>query len=233
MIARSLPTHLDLPESDGAILDNTFQHPQAEILSQSIEPVLDGIHQDGRYFLGTDTGIYFKITDPPLLGCRAPDWFYVPNVDRMVGEYRRSYVLWIEKVSPRIVMEFVSTPSGEELDRTPETGKFWIYERLIQAEYYVIYEPERERVEAYCRRRGRYVRVRANSRGHVPIANLNLELGIHRGDFRGHVDFPWLRWFDANGCMVPHGLEREGRAVQRAKELAARLRALGVDPDQD
>jgi Uma2 family endonuclease len=233
-----LPDHRDLPETDGSIVQNFAEHPQAMLLSDTLEPVFDQRHPDGQYAIGQDSGIYFQITDPPLDGCKAPDWFYVPGVPPTLdGAFRRSYVLWQELVPPFLLIEFVSGDGTEERDRTPDTGKFWIYERAIRANFYAIYEVEPGRVELYRLVNQRYRRVRPNRRGHLPIAPLGIELGIWKGRYR-NLELPWLRAWDRRGLLLPTDGERTAAANQRADaanqradRLAARLRALGIDPD--
>src|SRR5262249_62203333 len=74
----------------------------------------------------------------------APDWFYVPGVaPGPEGRIFRSYVMWQEKKPPLVLLEFVSGSGGEERDRTPLVGKFWIYEQEVRAPYYGIFEPEK------------------------------------------------------------------------------------------
>src|SRR5437763_523965 len=89
--------HTQLPESDGSF-KQSFQEPyQSMLLTDSIRPLLNRLHPDGQYVLGAYSGIYFRQTDPPLLGCKAPDWFYIPDVPpQLAGGVRRSYVLWQE-----------------------------------------------------------------------------------------------------------------------------------------
>jgi hypothetical protein len=60
---------------------------------------------------------------------------------------------------------------------------------------------------------------------------------LWEGEFDG-FSARWLRWADASGQLIPLGRERaemeRQRAdseKQRAERLAAKLRALGVDPD--
>jgi hypothetical protein len=53
-----------------------------------------------------------------------------------------------------------------------------------------------------------------------------------RDPFEG-VDGRWLRWCDVNGVIVPTGEERAEQERGRAEKLAAKLRALGVDPDAE
>jgi Uma2 family endonuclease len=92
----AFPDHTQLPESDGTFVKNFQEHPQSIILTDSLGPVLQRRHPDGRYCIGQDSAIYWRETEPPEQGAEAPDWFYVPNVSPRPeqGKYRRSYVLW-------------------------------------------------------------------------------------------------------------------------------------------
>jgi Uma2 family endonuclease len=247
------PDHTQLPDTDGSIVENFQEHPQSILLTESLWPVLERLHPDGRFAVGQNSGIYWRHTDPPLRGCVAPDWFYVPNVPPMLqGEVRRSYVMWQELEPPQMVIEFVSGDGSEERDRTPGEGKFWIYERRIHASYYAIYEVDRERVEVWRLTGGVYEPVVANERGHYSIAPLGIELGIWEGTYK-NFHLPWLRAWDSNGQFLLADSERADEerrraedAVRRADEenrraeeekhradrFAARLRELGVNPDE-
>jgi Uma2 family endonuclease len=117
---KTLPDHTQLPASDGTFVKNFQEHPQSILLTESIEPVLRNIHPDNQYCIDQDSGIYWRLTDPPERGAEAPDWFYVPNVPPTLnGELRRSYVLWQELIPPLIVIEFASRDGSEERDKTP------------------------------------------------------------------------------------------------------------------
>lgn len=61
----TLPDHKQLPESDGTFVKNFREHPQSLLLTSSIRPVLNQLHPDGRYCIGQDCGIYWRLTDPP------------------------------------------------------------------------------------------------------------------------------------------------------------------------
>ena len=242
----TLPDHTQLPCEDGTFVKNFQEHPQSILITTSIRPVLDRLHPDGQYDIGQDSGIYWRVTTPPLKGCVSPDWFYVPNIPPLLnGQMRRSYVLWQEQIPPLITLEFVSGNGNEERDRTPETGKFWVYETQIQPEYYGIYEVRRERevteqrrsVEVYCLVNGRYQLGPPNVRGHFPIEPLGVELGIWQGVYQNR-DLPWLRWWDGEGNLLLTGEERaeqerrEKEQVQTAlQQLRDRLIAKGIDPD--
>lgn len=76
----SLPDHTQLPDSDGTFVENFQEHPQSILLTESIWSTLEQLHPDGQFAIGQDSGIYWRITEPPQKGVEAPDWFYVANV---------------------------------------------------------------------------------------------------------------------------------------------------------
>ncbi len=256
----ALPDHTQLPESDGSFVKNLQEHPQSLLLTSSIRPILDALHPDGHYAIGQDSGIYWRLTDPPEQGAEAPDWFYVPNVPPLLnGKRRRSYVLWQEFIAPLIAIEFVSGDGSEEHDSTSplrsagqKAGKFWVYEQAIRIPFYAIYDVDAAAVEVYQLVGNRYQHCAANQRGHYPIPPLGVELGIWEGDFMNQV-LPWLRWWDQEGNLLLSGDERADqeklRADQeklradretlareqekiRADKLAQKLREMGLNPDE-
>ena len=237
--------HRHLPDTDGSV-QHFHQQPQNDLLTGSLMPRLRQLYPDGQFAIGQDTGIYWRQTDPPLNGCKAPDWFFVPGVPPMLdGLSRRSYVLWKEAVRPLIVMEFVSGDGSEERDRTPYKGKFWVYEQAIAAPYYAIFDFERASLELFRAERGKYLPVVANAAGRYPVEPWGVELGIWKGEYRNQ-DMAWLRFWDSpTGEMLLYPEERaeserkradeairqRDEAAKRAALLAARLRAMGIDPD--
>jgi Uma2 family endonuclease len=220
----ALPDHKQLPETDGSIVENFQEHPQGNLLTECLLPRLRELYPDGQFAIGHDSGIYWRVTEPPLDGCKAPDWFLVPGVPPMLdGEFRRSYVLWQEIIKPLVVVEFVSGDGSEERDTTPYKGKFWVYEKAICAGYYVIFEGEKPSVEVYRLVGGQYAAVAANAAGRFPIEPLGVELGIWHGAYRG-MDLPWLRvWDSARGEMLTLGEERADLAEGLLDDARRRL----------
>ena len=101
--------HRHLPDTDGSIANNATEHPQSQLLTTSLWPLLSARHPGGQFFVGEDVGIYWRLTKQVLDGCKSPDWYFVPGVPGMLnGEFRRSYVLWKEKVPPLVMIEYVS-----------------------------------------------------------------------------------------------------------------------------
>ena len=201
--------HRHLPDTDGSIVTNATEHSQSQLLTTSLWPLLEEWSPDGEFAVGEDVGIYWRWTDPPLDGCKAPDWWFVPGVPGMLeGEFRRSYVIWQERIRPLMVIEYVSGDGRDERDTTPNTGKFWVYEQAIRAKYYVIYDCQIPLIEAYQLDGTRYARIGANAAGRYPIADLGIEFGLHQAVFR-KVDLDWLRaWDSATGMMLPDADER-------------------------
>jgi Uma2 family endonuclease len=269
----ALPDHRDLPDSDGAIVQNFQEHPQSLMLTDSLLPHLRRRFPGGQFCIGQDSGIYWRITDPPLRGVKSPDWFLIVGVPPVLdGVLRRSYVLWQELVAPLVLLEFVSGDGTEERDRTPLSGKFWVYEQAVHAPYYGIYEVDPGRIEMHHLVGGLYQPMVPNDRGRFPLPRLGVELGLWTGEYLG-ATVPWMRWWDEHGDLLPMGTERaeeerrraeverrraeverrraetaeallrqEQQSVQeerrraeeerrRAERLAARLRELGLDPE--
>jgi Uma2 family endonuclease len=237
--ALTLPDHTQLPESDGTFVKNFQEHPQSILLTESIRPILERRHPDGQYCIGQDSGIYWRLVDPPEKGAESPDWFYVSNVPPTLdGKLRRSYVLWKEYVAPLIAIEFVSGDGSEERDRTPPSQK------AVRIPYYAIYEVEKAQVEVYQLQDDAYQLVCANERGHYSIAPLGVELGIWQGTYQ-NAALPWLRWWDAKGNLLLSGEEQAEQERQRAEQERQRaeqeraererlemfLRSQGFDPD--
>jgi Uma2 family endonuclease len=250
--APSVREHLLLPESDGTIVQNFREHPQSLLLTDSILPVLRRRHPDGQFAIGQDSGIYWKKTDPPLRGCKSPDWYYIPNVPpQLEGQYRRSYVLWDEGIPPAIILEFASGDGSEERDRTPWSGKFWIYEQIIRPPFYGIFDVQTGNLVVFHHVDGTYQALAPNDRGHYPITTLGVELGVWDG-YYVNEHAPWMRWWDDQGRLILTNEERAEterqraetehqraeaayseveRERRRAEALAARLRELGINPD--
>lgn len=136
---------------------------------------------------------------------------------------RRSYVFWREGVAPLLILEYISGSGAEERDRTPQEGKFWIYENRIRASYYGIFDPNNSVLEMYGFRDREYARLEPNEHGRFHLNLLDVNVGIWRGTFGGY-EAPWLRWWDAQGNLLLSGAERADR-------YTAKLRELGVDPE--
>lgn len=222
-------THLDLPDTDNLPLENTIQSHQMALLTDALIAYMDTQRPNETYQIGQDMGIYYRLTNPPLNGCRSPDWTFISNVPRLVeGIRRRSYVMWDEGIRPLIVMEFVSEDGQVEHDDTPFTGKFWVYRHCIGAAYYVIHDVFQETLEVYQLVGQDYQLVSPNEHGHYLLPGMQLCVGHWRGTYRGD-DGLWVRFYTTTGEMLPVPAETnlqllEDNERERLHRLAAEQR---------
>ncbi|PPS43278.1 Uma2 family endonuclease [Chroococcidiopsis sp. TS-821] len=224
-----LPTSAELPDSDDTPVDNELQN----LIPNLLAAVLALVWTDrSDWFFGVDMGIYYAPGEPPIV----PDGFLSLGVDRFVGEEGRlSYVLWEEdnKV-PILALEVVSkTYSGEYEQKKDDYARLGIL-------YYVIYAPGRGRhrkrkvLEVYRLVDEQYV-LQTDEPCWMP--EIGLGIGREEGTYQGWTR-EWLYWYDEAGKRLPTPEEiaqqesdRATLAEQRAERLAARLRDLGINPD--
>jgi Uma2 family endonuclease len=222
-----IPDHTMLPDKDGTFVRNSYEYWQSHLLTDSLLPVADRLFPQGDYFIGEDCGIYWQLVDPPERGVKAPDWFFVAHTPRLLdGQMRRSYVLWREAIAPLLILEYISGDGRDERDRTPNEGKFWVYENRMHTGYYGIYDPNNRAFEMYGLQGSQLMPLQPNGLGRFPLPVLNVQLGIWQGMYGGY-QAPWLRWWDPQGNLLLTGAER----AERADRFAAKLRELGVDPE--
>jgi hypothetical protein len=157
----------------------------------------------------------------------------------------RSYFFWEYGKPPEAVLEVVSNQEGEEDGR-----KLGLYAQLGIL-YYIIWDPfhqlSQDRLRIFVLRDKTYVPL---ENGWLPIVGLGLT--VWTGKFEDTKE-DWLRWCDQQGQVIPTGAERADQERQRADQerqradqerqradqerqtterLAARLRELGINPDE-
>ncbi len=218
---------------DDTPVDNIFSEKQQRLLAES----LNSSWKPGRPFLAAaDVGIFHSPNQPPIV----PDMFLSLDVqvgDDMWEQKNRSYFIWEFGKPPDIVVEIVSNTKGRETGR-----KFRIYER-IGVLFYIIFDPQRlvqkDPLRVFQLSAGRYIPNIGRLLGRTGIGAILWD-GVFE-EKRNH----WLRWLDHRGNLIPTGRERaeaeRERAEQTERELArerekaerlmAKLRALGISPE--
>ena len=211
-----LPSAEELPDSDDTPVDNELQN----LIPNLLDGVLALIWKDRNdWFFGVDMGIYYDPDQPPLV----PDGFLSLGVERIFDEdLRLSYVLWEENgIIPMLMLEVVSKTRSREYSKKKKQ-----YAQLGVL-YYVIYAPRRrrkERLEVYRLENGEYVLQHGNP---VWLPEIGLGIGRERGTYTARTR-EWLYWYDNTGKRIPTAEER----AERAERLAAKLRELGLNPDE-
>ncbi len=159
--------------------------------------------------------------------------------------------------NPLVVVELLS-PSTEKddlgkrlRDVTKPPTKWEVYEQYLRIPYYVVFSRYTNDLRIFTLSGARYEEVKEHS-GRLWIESIGLGLGVWQGAYLNH-DRLWLRWYDRDGNWIPtvdeRAVQQEQRAEQeaqradaefqakeiaqqRAQQLEAKLRELGIDPDQ-
>ena len=245
----SLPTMYDLPSEDPEEpgLPDEFHLLQPQLLLLTFQPPqLD----PKLVFSAADLNLYYDVKHP--LWYKRPDWFGVVGVPRLYDDQdlRLSYVIWQEEISPLIVVELLS-PGTENQDLGTQTRpeeepptKWEVYEQILRIPYYVVFSRYTNEIQVFQLVGTKYESVAIGEEG-LRIPELGLSLGLWQGSYRG-VERLWLRWFNLEGELIPLASEQLSAAQQeatlakqeataaqqKAEKLAARLRELGINPDQ-
>ncbi|MCC3507824.1 MULTISPECIES: Uma2 family endonuclease [unclassified Microcoleus] len=238
--------------ADFILPDDPVENIQQPPLAASLTDALGAAGLIGLALIGSNFGLVATINQKTVV--KAPDWFYVPQVHPVAeGTIRRSYTPNLEGAPISVVMEFLSNEDYGELSvrSTPPYGKLYFYEQILQVPTYVTYDPYEPKLEVRYLQNGSYVTQTADAQGRVRIPELDLWLGIWRGERLGQT-MNWLRWWDSQGNLLLWSSEqaeqerlRAEQECQRAQQerlraeqerlraevLAAKLRELGVDPD--
>ena len=245
------PTQDDLPCDDDIPME-TYRHKlQMDILVDAYYNWQTANQIQG--FVGGNMFVYFSPDQVRNRDYRGPDVFVAKDVPS--GE-RRSWVVWQEGKAPDVVIELLS-PSTAKRDKTE---KKQIYQDLLRVTEYFWYDPfDPEDFAGFSLQRGVYQPLSFDAQQRLVSEQLGLALVRWHGVFK-HVEATWLRWSTIDGELLPtdgelveqerqraeeerqraeEECQRAEEECQRAKEeriradsLAARLRELGVDPDQ-
>jgi len=228
----ALPTMYDLPSEDPKEpgLPDEFHVFQPQLLRETFFPPN---YPPDEVFVASDLNLYYDIKN--TLWYKRPDWFAAVGVSRLYEQQnlRLSYVIWQEGVAPFVAVELLSPGTEkEDLGQTlreinqPPT-KWEVYERILRIPYYIVFNRYTDKLQAFQLVADRYSELDLST-PKVWMPGLQLGLGLWQGSYQG-IERLWLRWYDATGNWVPTPVEQES---QRAERLAARLRELGIDPNE-
>ncbi|MGB7416541.1 MAG: Uma2 family endonuclease [Thermosynechococcaceae cyanobacterium] len=141
---------------------------------------------------------------------RGPDFFLVLDTD---PKPRKSWVVWAEQGKyPNLIVEILSD-STADVDRT---FKKKLYQDTFRTPEYFWFDLQTLEFQGFCLMRGQHEPITPNQDGWLWSQQLDLFLGVQNTK---------LRYFTADGQLLPDPKERGDR-------LAAKLRELGIDPDQ-
>ena len=227
--AAYLPDYEQFVTEDDAPVDNFFSEKQQRLLTEPLYSARAAERLGRPLLAAANVGVFYGEGQPAIV----PDALVSLDVELAADLWpkpNRSYFIWRFGKPPDAVVEIVSNREGGELVHKRER-----YAHLGVA-YYVVFDPQRllgeEALRCYELR----------GRTYAPCAggwleDIGLGVRLWEGEYEG-VKAVWLRWCDREGNVIPTGAElaeaerqRAEAERARAERLAARLRALGIDPD--
>ncbi|WP_341732108.1 Uma2 family endonuclease [Microcoleus sp. EPA2] len=239
----------DLITDDGEPMESNNHRVAMNLLIQSLKYYWRD-RQD--FFVGGNMFVYYSINQVKNQDFKGPDFFVVLDVDGTIN--RDAWIAWEEDSRlPDVVIELMS-PSTAEVDLTTKKD---IYERKLKTQDYFVYNPKNPNsLRGWQLINRRYQSLSPNQQGRLYCESLGLWLGIWEGQIENSQG-TWLRFFDADGNLVLMGdeaetqraeLERQQKELeqqqkeeaiqqleiekQQKERLAAKLRELGIDPDE-
>lgn len=206
---------------------------------------------EAKFLATANVSIFNSVKENPIV----PDVFVSLDVeidDDWWKKEHRSYFVWQFGKVPDLVIEIVSNKEGGEKGR-----KVNRYAKM-RIPFYIIYDPMKhimsEKLSVYHLRDNAYYLYSYESEDLLP----NLRVTLWEGEFEGKHD-TWLRWTDSQGNLILTGDElaqqerqekeqerqekelalqkvreetqAKEKALQKAERLAAKLKELGIDPE--
>ncbi|NEP55230.1 MAG: Uma2 family endonuclease [Moorea sp. SIO3C2] len=183
------------------------------------------------YFAGGNLTVYYSPRQLKSEDFRGPDFFVVLGTE---NHPRKSWVVWEEDGKyPNIIIELLSD-STASVDRNL---KKTIYQDTFRTPDYFWFSPDTHELKGFHLVDGTYRALEPNEQGWLWSEQLQLFLGVHTQQ---------LRFFAPEGTLVPTPEESAEVATQQAEiatqqaeiatqqreKLAAKLRELGIDPDE-
>ncbi|MEB3293943.1 MAG: Uma2 family endonuclease [Synechococcales bacterium] len=173
------------------------------------------------FYISGNLTVYYSASQTKKRDFRGPDIFIVLDVEK---RDRRSWTLWEEGGKyPNVVIELLSS-STAKVDRTT---KKTLYQNVWRLPEYFWFDPYSLEFMGFRLNEGQYQEILPNEQGRLRSAELDLELGIHENK---------LRWFTADGTLIPLPEESERLAKEQERQarerLEAYLRSQGIDPNQ-
>jgi Uma2 family endonuclease len=225
-------------ESDEPPLESDLHRQQIDLLIRQLHYWWQD-RQD--FYITGNLTVYYNLQQLKSRDFRGPDVFVVLGAEK---KDRRSWAIWEEEGKyPNLVIELLSS-STVRVDKGP---KKILYQDVWRLPEYYWFDPETLELAGFRLVDSHYQPIEPTAAGYLPSQQLELLLGIHENK---------LRWFTAEGELIPLPEEAERQKAeqerqradqerqradqeQQSKEqllqhldqLQALLRSQGIDPD--
>ncbi|MGF1601912.1 MAG: Uma2 family endonuclease [Thermosynechococcaceae cyanobacterium] len=245
LTAEQFDTHMpdaSLLLSDEPEMESSLHYAQLMLLVSCLEWLW---RDRDDFFIGANLTIYFSRQQLRNRDFRGPDFFLVQPATR---QSRPSWVVWEEEGRyPNLIIELLSD-STASIDRTLKKN---LYQDHFRTPEYFWFSPDTLEFAGFRLIGHIYQPIAPSPQGYLWSEELGFNLGIEQGQ---------LRYFTVEGELLPTAAEaaelemhraeaefqraeiqaqraemeaqRAEAEAQRAAALAAKLRDLGIDPEQ-
>ena len=191
------------------------------------------------YFAAGNLTLYYSPNQKKSEYFRGPDFFVV--LGTKWDEKRKSWVVWEEEGKyPNVIIEILSDSTAA----TDRVEKKEIYQDTFRTPDYFWFDPYTLEFQGFTLISGKYQPIEPNEQGWLWSEQLQLYLGIYEDK---------LRYFTSDGELVPSPEEAASQAenrliqerqqkeyeqqqkelaLQKIEQLQAKLRELGVNPEE-
>jgi Uma2 family endonuclease len=216
-----LPGQDQLRCSDGVPMETQRHKMQMDLLLETLYPWLAA--RDNGY-IGGNMFVYYSSSQLKNQDFKEPDFFAVLDVPKAE---RKSWVLWEEGKSPDVVIELLSESTAEQ----DKNGKKLVYQDQMRVPEYFWYDPfDPADWRGFRLVGGVYQDMELDVDNRYISEKLGLAL-VRWSGYYNDVEAVWLRWETLAGVLMPTKSELLQQAQGQADRLAAKLREMGVDPD--
>ncbi|TVQ42968.1 MAG: Uma2 family endonuclease [Gloeocapsa sp. DLM2.Bin57] len=170
------------------------------------------------YFATGNLTIYYSPQQQKSTDFRGPDFFVVLGTTR--NQERKSWVVWQEGGKyPNLIIEILSD-STAKVDREE---KKQIYQDIFRTPEYYWFDPESLELAGFRLEGGIYQQLVTNESGWLWSEQLGLYLGLYQKQ---------LRYYSPTGELISTPQEEAIREKEKNERLAAKLRELGINPEE-
>lgn len=205
-------------ESDEPPLESDLHRSQIDLLVRLLKWYW---RERPDFYVSGNTTVFYDPEQLTTRNFRGPDFYVCLEAEK---RDRKSWMVWKEGGRfPNLVIELLSD-STANVDRTTKKA---LYQDTWRLPNYFWFDTETLELQGFQLVDGSYQAIAPNEKGHLWSEQLGLYIGIHNGV---------LRLFDAEGnlALLPEeeANQKAEQAQEKAARLAAKLRELGVDPDE-
>ncbi|MCF2970858.1 Uma2 family endonuclease [Synechococcus sp. Nb3U1] len=206
LLKEEIPDEILLPPSN---LDSDEPPLESDLHRQQIDLLIRLLHywwhdrQD--FYISGNLTVYYNTQQLKTRDFRGPDVFVVLGTEK---KDRRSWAIWDEGGQyPNVVIELLSSSTA----KVDKGAKKTLYQDIWRLPEYYWFDPHTLEFAGFRLVESRYQEIPPDSAGHLPSEQLGLKLGIHEGK---------LRWFTAEGQLIPLPEEAERQRAEQERQRA-------------